>query len=166
MEQNEFIQNIRKQWLAVKAGAAMECEAKNLPNLAKAYRECAMFRGDETVQQLAELIKSAKGSEFCLKYNFPNIASLRFFKPQNPARYGVYIDGGSVKLKNPEQGTILLAGRIAATIDIDDNSKRYEIILMHGAKAVINARHWSVVSVKTGQGCIAVRNATENAIIL
>lgn len=165
MEQ-EFIRNLQKQWQAVKASASLECEAKNLPNLAQAYRDCRMFKGDENVEQMAKLLTSVRGSEFCLRYNFPNIATLRRFKPEHPEKYGVYIDGGSVYLKNPTQSPILFAGRVAATIEISDNSKRYEIILMAGAKAVINARNWAVVSVRAGQGCTYIKNATDNAIIL
>lgn len=162
----EFIQNLQKQWKAVKESAATDCDNKGLPNLAKAYRECSMFNGTESIEELAKLITSVRGAEFCVRYNFPNIVTLRHFKDERPERYGVYIDERALYLKDPEQSTILLAGRTAATIEITDNSRAYKVILLCGAKAIINARKWSVVHVQASVGSFAVRNPSDNAIIL
>lgn len=152
------------QWLAVKAEAQRQCEQRRLTNLAEAYKLCAMFKGNESVEELAALYKSQQAVEFCMRYHFPNLSTLRHFKQERPERYGIYIDAGTVTLDEPKD-TVLLVGRTTAVVNCS-NLRRYEVVCLHNARAVVNASKWAVVHVEAESGCSVVRNISENAVIL
>ncbi|MCF0187950.1 MAG: hypothetical protein HUK04_00430 [Bacteroidaceae bacterium] len=159
----ELLKPIREQWLMVKRIAQQECEARNKHQMAQRYHDCAMFEGNETVQQLAEKLTSPQGLEFCVKKNFPNLATFRLFKGYKPERFGVYIDAGQVTISNP--GKVLLVGKTYATVNCD-STERHEIATMHGATASIHASKWTVVHTTPGRGTTITKRATDNAIIL
>lgn len=158
------MRNIYAQWLTVKAEAQRQCEQRELKNLAEAYRTCAMFKGNESVEQLAKLYKSTQGVEFCMRYHFPNISTLRLFKGELTERYGIYIDAGSITLRDPKD-KVLLVGRTTAVVDCTE-LRRYEVVCLHGAKAVVNASKWAVVKITAETGCNVIRNTSGNAVIL
>jgi hypothetical protein len=98
-----------------------------------------------------------------IKNHFPRISTLRLFKPYKVERYGIYIDAGEITLSNP--GVVLLIGNTSAKITCDTNKVRNEVVLMHGATAVINALQWSVTFVKVERGSF-IKIIKDNAIIL
>lgn len=152
------------QWRIAKDRAQHECEAHSLPNVAEKYRQCTMFRGTEDVQGVLRLFASTQGIEFCMNHHFPNLATIRLFKPYIvPERHGIYLDAGAVTIENPSK--VILVGRTTATVNCS-SLERHEVILMHGAKAVINATEWAVVFVKASQGCTVMRSTMDNAVIL
>lgn len=124
---------------------------------------CDLFKGTEDLQGIIRLFTSPQGVEFCIKHHFPNLATLRLFKTQSVERYGIYIDAGAITLTNP--GRVILVGRTTATVRCS-TLDRHEVILMHGAKAVINASKWAVVFITAEQGCSVIRSTSENALIL
>lgn len=160
-----IIRQIYAQWRIAKEQVQKECESRHLNNVAEKYRQCNMFKGTErTIDELASVFLSTQGLEFCVKYRFPNLATFRLFKTQGvDKKYGVYIDAGVITLKNPERAVLI--GRTSATINCDE-CKRHDIVLLHGAKAVINASKWAVASVTASVGCSFIKNITDNAIIL
>lgn len=158
-----IIKQLYAQWKITKEQARQECENRSLHNLAEKYRTCNMFKGTEDIHELIRLFTSTQGLEFCMRYHFPHVASLRLFKTHNLEKYGIYIDAGTITLNNPER-TILI-GRTIATINCD-SLERHEVFLLHGAKAVINASKWAVVAVKAEQGCSFIKNISDNAIVL
>ena len=160
----ELVDIIWAQWKATKACAEEECRQRNLDNLADKYMKCDMFKGNETIEQIASLYKSARGMEFCLTYHFPSIETLRMFKQDNPEQYGVYIDAGVVDISNPTDKVLLIGnttGRVTCT-----ETRRYQIAVLHGATAVINASGWAVVAPEVESGCSVIKNIKDNAIIL
>lgn len=163
MEQS-LIKSIYVQWKLAKGQAQRECENRALFNLAEKYRECSMFKGNETLEQIISLYKSPRGLEFCMGYHFPSIETLRLFKNGHPERFGVYIDAGEVILNNPVQ-KILLIGNTTGKITCTE-TRRYEIALLHGASATFNADGWSVVAIEAETGCGIIKNSQGNAIIL
>ena len=125
---------------------------------------CQRFKGTEqTLEEIIGVFKTNQGLEFCLKHNFPNLATFRQFKPFDPSRYGIYIDAGNITLKNPQK--VILIGRTTATLNYD-TLERHEVYLLHSARAVVNAYKWAVVSVEQAQGTQVVRNISGNAVIL
>lgn len=152
------------QWLAVKGEAQKQCEQRSLTNLAEAYRVCAMFKGNETVEELAALYKSTQGVEFCMRYHFPNLATLRTFKKDHPERFGIYLDAGTITIDNPKD-KVLLIGRTTAVVNCSE-LRRYQVVCLHGARAVVNASKWAVVRTEAESGCSIVKNVSENAVIL
>lgn len=166
MEKNieSVIKLLYGQWKIAKERARQECLDRGLPNVAEKYRTCDMFKGSEDVQTVLRLFASTQGVEFCMDYHFPNLASMRQFRPYiDPVRHGIYLDAGVVTINDP--GRVILIGRTTATVNCT-TLERHEIILMHGARAVINASGWAVVFVKAEQGCTVLRNTTDNAVIL
>lgn len=159
----EIIRQIYAQWRIVKEQARQECESRSLPNLAEKYRKCNMFKGTEDLQGIIRLYTSTQGLEFCMRYHFPNLSTLRLFKAQNVERYGIYIDAGAITLENPTRA--ILIGRTSATVNCS-TLERHEVVLLHGARACVNASKWSVVFVKAEQGCTFIKNPSENALIL
>ena len=164
MEMDSVIRQLYAQWRIAKEKARQECESRSLPNLAEKYRKCSMFKGTEDVQGIIRLFSTTQGIEFCMDYHFPNLATMRLFKPYlDPVRHGIYLDAGAATIDNPSK--VILIGRTTATINCS-SLDRHDVILMHGAKAVINASDWAVVFVNAEQGCTVIRSTTDNAMIL
>lgn len=131
---------------------------------ARLLKACPLFTGQErTLDDIVGLFLSTQGMEFCIKNRFPSIETLRRFKRYDVRRYGIYIDEGSVRLKNPHRA--VLVGRTTAVCDYNE-LKRHELFLLCGAKAVVNASQWAVVAVEQQQGCSLIRNTSDNALIL
>lgn len=161
---DSVIRQLYAQWRIAKEKARQECESRSLPNLAEKYRKCSMFKGTEDVQGIIRLFSTTQGIEFCMDYHFPNLATMRLFKPYlDPVRHGIYLDAGAATIDNPSK--VILIGRTTATINCS-SLDRHDVILMHGAKAVINASDWAVVFVNAEQGCTVIRSTTDNAMIL
>lgn len=159
-----IVRQIYAQWLIAKENARQECENRSLHNIAEKYRKCNLFKGTErTIGELAAVFTSPQGLEFCIRYHFPNMATFRLFKGLGAEKYGIYIDAGIITLKNPERA--ILIGRTSATINCDE-CKRHDIVLLHGAKAVVNASKWAVASLTASSGCSYIKNISDNAIIL
>lgn len=159
-----ILKTIYAQWLNVKGEAQRACEQRSLPNLAEAYRKCAMFSGKESIEELASLYKSPQAVEFCMRYHFPNLATLRTFKGDHPERFGIYIDAGTISLNNPKE-KVLLIGRTTAVVNCSE-MRRYNVVCLHSSRAVVNASGWAVVRVEAENGCNVVKNISENAVIL
>lgn len=124
---------------------------------------CALFKGTEDIEGVVKLFLSPQGQEFCMKYHFPNIATLRLFKHYGVEKYGIFIDAGQIVLENPSRA--VLVGRTSATVNCDTN-ERHEVTLFHGARAIVNAGKWAVVFVKAEPGCLCIKSQNENALIL
>lgn len=160
----DIIRKMHAQWLLAKEQARQECENRALHNVAEKYRTCDMFKGTErTIEELAAVFTSRQGLEFCVRYHFPNLATFRLFKGQGVEKYGIYIDAGVITLKNPERA--ILVGRTSATVNCDE-CEQHNLVLLHGAKAVVNASKWAVASVSASSGCSVIKNTSGNAIIL
>jgi len=68
---------------------------------AKLLGACPLFKGTEqTVEDIVRLFESPQGIEFCMKNHFPNMATFRLFKPHGVEKYGIYIDAGTLTLKD------------------------------------------------------------------
>lgn len=132
--------------------------------MAMKLASCNMFRGTETLEQLAELFLSPQGIEFCIASKFPTLPVFRQLKPFNVERFGVYIDAGDITLKNPHR--VVLIGRTAAKIVYTENKPLHKLTLLRGASAAITASGWAVVGVTQEYGSKLIKHTTENGIIL
>lgn len=124
------------------------------------FEVCSKFTGNETPQELMQLMQTPQGVEFCTKNNFPDMDTLREFRGLQAESHGIYIDT-NCELTNPTQ--LILSGTTHAVLHYDDPTKGHRVVLMHGATAEITATNWAVVFVK---GVGAACTATDNAKIL
>lgn len=103
---------------------------------------CDRFKGNETLEELISLLYSPQGREFCITHEFPTIDVLRKFKKYNIEQYGIYIDAGTIRVSEREH--LFLIGNTTASVACH-NTKRYQIYLMHGAFARIEAYDYAAV---------------------
>lgn len=123
-----------------------------------------LFRGTETIEELAAIFRTPQAQEFCLQHDFPTIETWReLAKEHDIARFGIYVDAGHVELRN--EPFIALVGQTTAELSYDE-LKRHNVLLLHGARATVEASAWAVVFVSEGAGCEVVKNATDRAKVL
>lgn len=158
----ELVNSTQKDWLEAKHRAAERCRRK-YPEVAQRLEECQMFKGDESLKELSELIFSPQGREFMLANDFPGIETLRKFKPYHPERFGIYIDSGKMEITDP--GRCLVAGDTQIRI-ICRETKANNIILMHGAKADVEASGYSVVRIEKDRTARSKTKIQDHARIL
>ena len=142
----------------------MEQIIQQIYKQARLLGACKLFTGNErTLEDIVRLFITPQGIEFCSEHDFPNMETFRKFIPYNVERFGIYIDAGTITLHNPERA--ILIGNTAATIN-NDTLEAHEIILLHGAKVIVNASEWAVCKTTIGRGGDIVCNTSGNAVIL
>ena len=142
----------------------MEQIIQQIYKQARLLGACELFTGKErTLEDIVRLFVTPRGIEFCINNHFPNMETFRLFKPYKVERFGIYIDAGTITLHNPNLA--ILIGNTAATIN-NDTLEAHDIILLHGAKAVVNASGWAVCKTTIERGCDIACNTSGNAVIL
>ena len=157
------IKDAQRKWLEAKAKAARMQEGKGNFDLASKLNACQMFKGDESIEDLAALMFSPQGVEFLTRYKFPDLAVFRKFKRYQPAKLGVYIDAGQITLENPENA--FLVGNTVAVVKYDA-LKAKRLVMMHGAKATVEASGWAVVKIDTDGTCNVEIKKSDHAKVL
>jgi hypothetical protein len=145
----ELIKEIYKNW-------------KPLTEEQPLFKGCDMFTGKESFDEIANLLLSVQGIEFCTKNNFPELSYFKRFDKEKAAAKGIYISAGTVTIENQE--TVLLTGNTHGILKYNNTKKGYKVILMHGATARIIADDFAVVFV-FGQKDNAIIKTTNNAIV-
>ena len=130
---------------------------------AQAIGACSLFTGKETLEELVSLMFRPQGIEFMLQHKFPDLDTLREFKPYHPERFGVYIDCGEIDLT--EARKVFLIGNTVARLKYREIA-RNQVYLMCGAKAQITASGYAVVRIENDFHSDINTTATENAVIL
>lgn len=131
--------------------------------LAAKLDTCSMFRGNESIEELAAIIFSPQGVEFLTQYNFPDLAIFRRFKRYPITELGIYIDAKKITLQNPKN--TFLVGDTVAKLRYD-KLKSHRLVMMHGAKAIVEASDWTVVKISTDGTCEVKVEARDNAKVL
>lgn len=121
---------------------------------------CRLLHGNENKEDLMRLLLTPQGTEFCTKNNFPSMDQLQWFRGEKAESMGIYIDTDT-ELTNPAK--VFLAGSKAVLHF--DTIGRYNVILMHGAKAEIHAGNYAVVFVKNAGGEVKI-DKDDTALIL
>lgn len=115
---------------------------KELRKQARSMHSCALFGGYESERELAELMFSPQGVEFCTENSFPPVEAFGDLMP-NAADYGIYVNAGDMELNDARR--VYLIGDTHARLGYSDPGKRHEVIALHGATASICADGYSVV---------------------
>lgn len=141
----ELVRHIQEEWKAAKQAAQEHCMRTGNQDMARKLEGCDMFKGNETLDELVELIFSPRGIEFLTKFGFPDLATFRKFKPYHPERFGVYIDSGKITLTEARRA--FLIGDTVATVKYRESAGN-RLHLMHGASASVLACGYSVVRIE------------------
>lgn len=141
----KLIKQIQEEWQVAKEAAAKQCELNGEYRMAQLLRECKMFRGDETLEELINLMFTPRGIEFLTRFHFPSLNTFRKFLRYKPERFGVYIDAGKIALTDTERA--FLVGKTTAYIKYGKTALN-RLYMMHGATANITAKGFSVVKVE------------------
>lgn len=139
------IKEAQKKWRKAKALAGKTCFEQGNTKMAQRLSECAMFTGNETLEEMVSLMFSAQGSEFLTTFGFPDLDTFRKFIRYQPERFGVFIDKGEIALS--QEKNIFVVGNTTARIKCSETAL-YRIILMHGAAADIEASGYAVIKVE------------------
>lgn len=126
---------------------------KEFFELANRLGACRLLHGTESKEDLMRLLLTPQGTEFCTKNSFPSIDVLRRdFRGPAAEQLGIFIDTDTEQT-NPAK--VFLAGTTKAILHFD-RIGRYNVILMHGARAEIHASNYAVVFVKNAGGEVEV----------
>lgn len=126
---------------------------KEFFEIANQLGACRLLHGNENKEDLMRLLLTPQGTEFCTKNNFPSMEQLQEFRGEKAESMGIYIDT-DVELTNPVK--VFLAG--SKSVLHFDTIGRYNVILMHGAKAEIHASNYAVVFVNNAGGEVEIDN--------
>lgn len=123
---------------------------------------CEKSNGVSDWKTLSWLLFTPQGVEFCENNKFPSLEMFREM-PCDIANFGVFVDAG--KMKRSNDANIALVGDVNAELTFDDNTKVHKVILMHGAKAFIVARNYSVVRLINIGGEVKVHSDKTSVIL-
>jgi hypothetical protein len=124
----------------------MNKDAKIFHKKLKRIEHCEKITGKETIEQLAALMFTPQGREFCIENNFPYLGDLREIDKKELEKHNVYVDK-NFTCTNVEK--VAVFGNSHAVLNYDNVEKSYHVIAMHGAKVKIIASGYSVVFVES-----------------
>lgn len=124
---------------------------------------CSKSEGVSDWKTLSWLFFTPQGMEFCEKTNTPTINE---FKEMDSviSEFGVFVDKGEINRTN--DSNIALIGNTHGKLVFDDNTKVHKVILMHGAKAFIVSRNYTVVRLVNIGNCDVTISKDKTSIIL
>lgn len=124
---------------------------------------CDKLEKADSLEDLANLLFSPQGVEFCEKTGFPDTDTLRPLPETDRERHGVFLDTGIFHVHNLKK--IAVYGNTVLNSIYDGDAESYEVLLMHGAKAVITASGYAVVSIH-GEGEVSVNRGLHAKVSL
>lgn len=141
----ENLKHIHEAWQRAKERAARLCMKAGREDVAQKLNDCRMFRGDETLEELCDLLFTAQGTEFISHFGFPTASVFRQFKKYDTQQFGVYIDAGEITLNDAQR--VLLVGKTVAHLNYCQTQAN-QVCVLHGATALIDACGFAVVNVE------------------
>ena len=139
------IKDAQKKWKVAKDAAQAKYEKSYQYEMARKLEACKMFTGEESMEEMINLMFSPQGTEFLTENNFPDIATFRRFKKYHPEQFGVYIDAGEISLS--EAKNVFLVGNTTARLKYAQTQGN-RLILMCGATARIEASGYCVLKIE------------------
>lgn len=114
-------------------------------------------------KSLVWLFFSPQGREFCEEHNYPPLSVFQDIS-DDVVHYGVYVDVGAIEKNN--DAVIALVGDTDAKLTFTDNSQVHKVILMHGAKASLRLRNYTVVLLVNIGGCEIEIDKDDTSVLL
>ena len=109
---------------------------------AKRLRSCEFLTGNENFEELAEMLFTPQGTEFCKTHKFPRMDLLLPLKGDEAEQNGIYINS-RVEVSNIPK--IAIFGHKSEAVLEFSNTEGFNVIVMHGAKVKIKASEYAVV---------------------
>lgn len=157
-----LIKSVHADWLKVKSRAQQRCERAGHHEMAAKLAMCDMFTGSETLPELIDKMFTPQGIEFMTSFGFPDMRTFRRFIPYHPERYGVFINAREIALTDAKR--VYVIGNTFARLNYA-KTQGNTVVLMHGARADINAAGYAVVKVERDDKSHAAITVHEHAII-
>lgn len=137
--------------------------AQEIKTQALSIGACSRIKSANSIADLAAMLKTPQGREFCKKYMYPSIEVLRELKDEL-VEYDIYVDAGLVTFN--DQSDIILAGDTYAVVSVRATDKPYFIYVMDGAKAIVNSYGYSVCLVDVMGGEAEIHQYDNSRITL
>lgn len=125
---------------------------------------CKKIDEINNLMSLSHILFTPQGREFCELHKFPTMQLWRKIQPHITQDMGVFVDFGDIKRTNDRN--IALIGHTNADLNFIDNTVVHKVILMHGAKAVINASNYVVLLIVNIGDCEVVINKDKTVKVL
>lgn len=138
----------------------MDVEAIHIE--AKRLRSCEFLTGNENFEELAEMLFTPQGIEFCKTHKFPKMDLLLPLKGDEAESKGIYIN---TRVEEKNINMIALFGPKTEAVLEFDKTEGFQVIVMHGARVKIIAREYAVVFLTSVGGHVELE-ITGNAKIL
>lgn len=120
----------------------MKPSVHNIVQTVQELEHCNKLKEINSWSKLFKALFTHRGTQFCLKYKFPTLELLRL-AGNDLSRHGVFTDAGKLTLHNCRR--VILAGNTEAVIYISNNDSPTEIMVMHGAKAIVYTMAYPVI---------------------
>ena len=130
---------------------------------ASALGACERLDKVKNFHSLTSLFFTPQGLEFCQKNNFPPLEVFRAHK-SDVSDCDIYVDCGSIKLDRRKY--ICLAGDTSAEIEASGVDFVHTVILMHGARATVNASNYAVLKIVNISGSEVKINKDKTVVVL
>lgn len=118
--------------------------AEDIKNKALVCGACELIKDADSIADLVALMNTPQGREFCKKHRFPTLDILREHK-KDIAYMGVYVDAGTIDVLNVDN--LIVAGDTYVKAWYDKTDKPYHVMVMDGAKAIVNAHDYAVCNI-------------------
>lgn len=138
-------------------------EAQEIKKKALECGACGLIKSAESIADLVALMGTPQGREFCEKHSFPTLEMLQEHK-RELSSLNVFVDAGEIAVENTDN--VIIAGDTCAKIRFDKSDKPYHAMVMHGAKAMVNAHGYSVCQVVNIEGDVVTHKWNNAEIYL
>lgn len=137
--------------------------AQEIKTIALDKGACSLIESANSIDDLAKLLKTPQGIEFCKNHSFPSLDILREHK-RELVKYDIYVDAGFVTFQN--KSDVMVAGDTTAVVSIRQNDKPYFVHVLDGAKAIVNTYRYSVCQVNVIGGDVETHQYDSSIITI
>lgn len=117
---------------------------EKVKEIARLNGACNIMKDVTNWEEMANLLFSPKGREFCQNNNFPDLQTWSKIRSVvDTEQFGIYIDSDMVSLDNPENTGLI--GLTTASINYHGTDKTHRLFIQHGAKAKITVSEYAVL---------------------
>lgn len=127
----------------------------SIRRLALALGACDKVESIKSVSDAVDLLMTPQGREFALKSGYPTLPVWEANEMEAAATGKVLINAGLVVSSEPD---IVVVGNSSVKYLADSPNHLHHVIAMHGARVIVDARNYAVVSVAAIDATVEVSN--------